>query len=67
MPLKYWCDDHFDSKAARFRAQTLLPAQRLLEDGPTCDALLRYLPEDSSGGSLADAVRKRWAEGEQQG
>lgn len=42
--------------------QTLLPAQRLLEDGPTCDALLRYLPEDSSGGSLADAVRKRWAE-----
>ncbi len=67
-PLVHRYDDLSESKAlSPFRPQTLLPAQRLLEDGPTCEALLRYLPEDSSGGSVADAVRKRWAEGEQQG
>eukprot|EP00198_Chlamydomonas_reinhardtii_P011616 XP_001700953.1 primase subunit of DNA polymerase alpha [Chlamydomonas reinhardtii] len=38
--------------------QTLLPAQQLLEDGPQCEALLRYLPEEG----LVETVRKKWTE-----
>ncbi|KAG2490169.1 hypothetical protein HYH03_011299 [Edaphochlamys debaryana] len=36
--------------------ETILPAQRLLEDGPACEALLRYLPDEG----LVAAVREQW-------
>ncbi|GLC73081.1 hypothetical protein PLESTF_001330100 [Pleodorina starrii] len=37
--------------------ESILPAQRLLEDGPKCDALLRYLPEEG----LVEVIKKKWA------
>ncbi|KXZ47858.1 hypothetical protein GPECTOR_32g470 [Gonium pectorale] len=37
--------------------ETLLPAQRLLEDGPHCEAMLRYLPEEG----LVESVKRKWA------
>ncbi|EFJ44694.1 hypothetical protein VOLCADRAFT_95007 [Volvox carteri f. nagariensis] len=37
--------------------ETILPAQRLLEDGPKCETLLQYLPDEG----LIEAVKKKWA------
>ncbi|GIL89467.1 hypothetical protein Vretimale_18937 [Volvox reticuliferus] len=37
--------------------EAILPAQRLLEDGPKCEALLRYLPEPT----LVENIKKKWA------